>query len=235
MSRPLIGISAWRRTLATSLGTGHHHTIAADNTTALEACGAAVVVLPTQSPEAAEAAVSRLDGVVISGGGDVDPATYGHENSRSSETDPGRDRWEMALIAAARRASRPVFGICRGIQIVNVAFGGTLDQHVWGTDHHPHLIVSEAGEIVGADHTVELRNPSRLHDAFGRDTIVVNSYHHQAVDTVGDGLIVTATSPDGVVEAVESDDGLVTAVQWHPELLDSDHHGALYRAALSIT
>ncbi len=233
MRPPIVGISSWTRTLTTSLGEGRHHCLAGEHVDVLADLGGASTILPVQPPGNAPAVVERLDAVLISGGADFDPAGYGHENTRSKDIDVARDRWEVALVGAARDASIPVFGICRGLQVINVALGGTLRQHVWGSEPHPELEIAD-GVIQGADHWVSLTEGTRIAAAFDAPRVLVNSYHHQAVGELGDGMVVSAKADDDVVEAVESDDGLMMAVQWHPELLKPDRYRSLFRAALPL-
>jgi putative glutamine amidotransferase len=148
------------------------------------------------------AVMERADALVLTGGNDVDPARYGAvPDERTSSLEPERDAFEIALLAAARERGRPVLAICRGLQLVNVADGGTLRGHL---EEHAHT----------RTHDVDLAPGSVLHDLYGA-TARVNSLHHQGVDRVADGLAVTARAPDGLIEGLECD-GLV-AVQWHPE------------------
>ncbi|WP_424448540.1 gamma-glutamyl-gamma-aminobutyrate hydrolase family protein [Microbacterium arborescens] len=179
--------------------------------------GVAVLLPPQPSPEAAAAAVlNGLDGLVLTGGLDVQPELYGAE--RHPLTDPARpdrDDWELALLRGARRRGIPVFGICRGLQLINVAAGGTLHQHLpdaLGTDRF------RIGGGVFADNVVLVDDDTRLAGLVGAGELSVKSYHHQGVDRVGEGLVVTARTDDGLVQAFEApgDDYLV-AVQWHPE------------------
>ncbi len=161
--------------------------------------------------------VARLDGVVMTGGADVDPALYGEDASADlGETEPERDEWEGALFRAARARHLPVLAICRGLQLVNVLHGGTLVQHVTLRDGrgHPQWEVDGRRTTHGLSVVAGTRAASVLGD-LGR----VNSLHHQTVDRVGAGLVVSAYADDGVVEGVETADGEVLAVQWHPELL----------------
>jgi putative glutamine amidotransferase len=182
------------------------------------ASGAAAVLLPPQaSPErAAEVVLDGLDGLILTGGLDVQPELYGAE--RHPATDPARpdrDAWEMALLRGALVRGIPVFGICRGLQLINVAYGGTLHQHL------PEALGTERYKIGGgvfAHNTVQVADGTRLAGLVGAGDLPVHSYHHQGVDRVGEGLVVTARTDDGLVQAVElpGDDYLV-AVQWHPE------------------
>lgn len=155
-----------------------------------------------------EAVADRMDGLVLTGGTDVDPARYGAPTCATTPPlDPARDAVELALLAAALERDVPVLAICRGLQLVNVARGGTLHAHL--ADHHPasgrHDVAIERGSVLG-----------ELHGA----TAVVNSLHHQSVDRLGADLVVTAQAPDGVVEGVELPGTRLLGVQWHPEQLD---------------
>ncbi len=185
---------------------------------AVTASGGAAVLLPPQPrPDAAaEAVLGGLDGLILTGGLDVQPELYGADRDpRTDPARPDRDAWELALLRGARERGIPVFGICRGLQLINVAFGGTLHQHlpeVLGTERY------RLGGGVFAPNTVSVDPGTRLAGLVGEGDLVVHSYHHQGVDRVGEGLVVTATSDDGLVQAFElpGEDYLV-AVQWHPE------------------
>ena len=159
-----------------------------------------------------------LDGVVIAGGQDVDPRLYGSTpGPRSTVLDPERDAFECELVRACLRHSRPVLGICRGIQLVNVALGGTLrgDLDVGTGQSHAFLGYPAAHR----SHTVDLTEGSVLAGLLG-PRVAVNSYHHQCVEHLGAGLTATAHASDGVVEGIESVGIDLIGVQWHPEMLD---------------
>ncbi|WP_328441487.1 gamma-glutamyl-gamma-aminobutyrate hydrolase family protein [Streptomyces sp. NBC_00444] len=176
----------------------------------VQAAGGLAVMLPPDEPSLAAAAVARLDGLVIAGGPDVEPVRYGAE--RDARTGPPartRDAWELALIEAALEARVPLLGICRGMQLLNVALGGTLVQHL---DGH--------AEVVGVfgRHSVK-PVPGTLYAGVVPEETAVPTYHHQAVDRLGAGLVVSAYAGDGTVEAVELPaGGWVLGVQWHPEM-----------------
>jgi putative glutamine amidotransferase len=183
---------------------------------AVVAAGGVPVLLPPV-PEAVEAVLPRLDGLVLSGGPDIEPGRYGAAPLASTaEPRVDRDAAELGLAEAATAAGLPVLGICRGLQLLNVARGGTLHQHlpdVVGTDDH-----APAPGVYG-HHPVTITGGSRLAETLGRSQTEVPSYHHQAIDTLGAGLTVTAVAPDGVVEAVEDPSlPFCVAVQWHPEV-----------------
>lgn len=217
---PLIGISCWERDYDTSIADGErHHMLSSTYTTALVAAGATPVLLPSVDPDHAAAVVDRMDGILISGGGDINPARYGAENVSSSEIDPMRDEWELALVEATQAASKPLLGICRGVQLLNVAFGGTLEQHVWNSEVHPDLWNDDRTSLRLGTHDVTLTG--MLREIYGKDRRRVNSYHHQSVDRVGEGLVVVAVADDGRPEGLESPgEWPALAVQWHPERLD---------------
>jgi len=161
--------------------------------------------------------VSRLDGLVMSGGADVEPHHYGHEpHELLGAVEPERDEWEFALYAAARERGLPILAICRGFQLVNVAHGGTLRQHVELHEGAGHPQWDVDGRKT--THSVSCRNSSLTAQVVG-GSLEVNSLHHQTLDTLGQGLVVGATASDGVVESFYTSDASVLAVQWHPELL----------------
>jgi putative glutamine amidotransferase len=193
--------------------------------TAVQGAGLVPLVIPaTLDPAAAGAALEPMSGLVLTGGEDVEPERYGAvPHPKLGETDPVRDALEVALIAEASRRGLPVLGICRGIQILNVALGGTLYQD---------LPSERPGPIDHADserrHTLQLAPDSSLARVLGVTETSVNSRHHQAIRDVAQGLRASAWAPDGVVEAVEGTDASrwTLAVQWHPE---DDGDGALFR------
>lgn len=178
--------------------------------------GVAVLLPPQPAPDAAAAVLDGLDGLILTGGLDVQPELYGAE--RHPLTDPARpdrDEWEIELFRGAEERRMPVLAICRGLQVVNVARGGTLHQHL------PDALGTERYRIGGgvfATNEVRIEGGSRLAGLVGDGTLDVHSYHHQGVDRLGDGLVATATTDDGLVQAIESDgDGYLVGVQWHPE------------------
>lgn len=155
--------------------------------------------------------IEHLDGLILTGGADVDPARYGAENE-ASEFQTIRDDIEFELLDAALGADLPVLGICRGLQVLNVHAGGTLHQDV---PTHARFDIDPAERVHSA--TIE---PGSLLGAIYGDDVMINSLHHQTVDVVGSGLRVVARGDDGSVEALEMDRRAVIAVQWHPEMLN---------------
>ncbi|MFG2605310.1 gamma-glutamyl-gamma-aminobutyrate hydrolase family protein [Streptomyces sp. NPDC048514] len=210
--RPLIGVSTY---LETGARWGVWELAAALLPAAypgmVQRAGGLAAMLPPDAAEHAPAAVARLDGLVIAGGPDVDPARYGAERSpRCGPPAPERDAWELALIDAALAAGVPLLGVCRGMQMLNVAFGGSLVQHL---DGH-----AEAVGVFGG-HPVK-PVPGTLYAGIVPEELTVPTYHHQAVERLGEGLLPSAYAADGTVEAVElpPDRGWVLGVQWHPEM-----------------
>lgn len=160
------------------------------------------------------AVVERLDGLLLTGGADIDPARYGHQPETDEfPPEPVRDELELALFDAAVTRRLPVLGICRGLQLINVHAGGTLHQDV-----PPHALFDVAPETEA--HPVTFEPSSTLGRLYG-ERRMVNSLHHQTVDEVGDGLVVTARAEDGTVEGLEHQDTPVVSVQWHPEMMTS--------------
>ena len=178
---------------------------------AVEAAGAEPVELPPGTP-----ALPEVDGLLLPGGWDVDPAFYGEKKApKVGPIDRELDETELRLFNQAREQEIPVLGICRGQQVINVALGGSLVQHL--EDHD----VRTLGRRHLA-HTIEVDPSSELGRAAGEHKIRVNSLHHQAIRRLAPGLHQTAKGEDGTVEGVESDDGLIVAVQCHPEELTTD-------------
>ena len=181
------------------------------------AAGGAVVALPPQPPTqgAVERVLDSIDGLILTGGKDVDAALYGEPAHPENDAPrPDRDAWEIALVLAAIERDLPVLGICRGLQVLNVALGGTLIQHL------PDRLGSSRysrGDGTFADNPVLTEPGSAVAGMLGAN-LTVKSYHHQAIDRLAPGLTVSARGDDGVIQAVEID-GLTfgVAVQWHPE------------------
>ena len=173
----------------------------------------------------AAADLSQLDGLILTGGLDVDPARYGEErHPKVRHVDPRRDEFELTVLQRALDADIPVLAICRGHQLLNVAFGGTLLQHIEGDGHRAH----KEGDMPSRWHVVHLEPEGRLAAIHGVGEMEVNSRHHQAVlpAMLAADLRPLAYSPDGIVEAFESTrHSWVLGVQWHPERLEPEHPG----------
>lgn len=186
---------------------------------ALEAAGALPVVIPPLDLNAIESLLDRFDGICLSGGPDLDPETYGAEpHPDLGPVEPDLDRFELAIAGAADRRGVPLFAICRGTQALNIVRGGTLHQHIPERAGDIGHRQTEAGDV--ATHDVSIAPDSRLAEILGTTELDVNSFHHQAIDRVGDGLVVTAKAPDGEVEAVEDPSrDFLLGVQWHAETM----------------
>jgi putative glutamine amidotransferase len=177
--------------------------------------GQEAVLLPTEL-SAAEAAsrLDRFNGLLLMGGGDVDPARYGE--GRQPEivgVNAVRDAFEIALVETAVEKGIPTLAICRGMQVFNVAFGGSLRQHL----DDGGLVRHREGDSGYVTHRVRIESPSKLAAAIGVDVVKPASSHHQALARLGEGLRPVAWADDDLVEAVEADDGWIVGVQWHPE------------------
>jgi putative glutamine amidotransferase len=221
MGRPVIGICTALERARWGMWDQQAVLLSRSYVEAVQRAGALVVMLPPDellltSPEEA---LDLLDGLVMAGGADIDPASYGaRPHPETLDTVPERDRFEIALVRAAIERELPVLGICRGMQLINVAYGGTLLQHLperFG--HHEHLRVP--GTFDGADHDVELVEGSLAARAAGETHHATKSHHHQGVDRLGKGLQISGSSTmDGLPEAIEMPDRrFVLGVQWHPE------------------
>lgn len=191
---------------------------------ALRRAGARPMLLPAPDPDDAADVLAGVDGLVLAGGGDVAPERYGADDHPSMYgIDPDRDALEIGLAGAAARLGVPTLAVCRGFQVVNVAFGGTLHQHlpdVEGMGGHGSPVGGES-----ARHDVKAAGGSRLEAVCGSVVRDCVSHHHQGVDRVGDGLRPVGWTDDGLVEALEldgDDGGFYLAVQWHPEMTAGD-------------
>jgi putative glutamine amidotransferase len=188
-----------------------------DYVTSIEQAGGRVRILEVS--ESPRALVNVLDGVLLTGGGDVDPVLYGQDRHDTvSDAEPGRDEFELDLARRALADDLPLLGICRGAQVLNVAAGGSLVQDIPSAlpGSAAHQIATPADALA---HPVTVTPGSALAAALaGRTECAVNSRHHQSVARAGTGLIVSAVAPDGVIEALEAPDAtFCLAVQWHPE------------------
>ena len=214
---PLIGISCGRSTTgAVNLSSAY--------TDAIARAGGIPVVLPIiDNPALAENLLGKLDGIVFSGGPDLDPAEYGEEIlNETVSIDAVRDRSDLLFARAALASGKPVLAICRGDQLMNVVLGGTLYQDI-------PTQVDTLIKHSGFDHRIGVEKGSVLYELFGQDSLTVKSSHHQAVKDPAPGIRITAHSPDGIVEAYEFEN--VLAVQFHPErmVLKDDSWLALFK------
>lgn len=185
---------------------------------AVQSAGALCVLLPPDPAPEAAALLDRIDALVLAGGADIDPGAYGAVASEhTSGTDPRRDRFEIALTRSALERGLPLLGVCRGMHLLNIALGGTLVQHL--PDALGGSLIHKPAQGKFGRHEVALEPGSLAAAALGAERIDVHSHHHQGVDRIGDGLIVTGRSgPDGICEAIERPGGeFALGVLWHPE------------------
>jgi putative glutamine amidotransferase len=221
MSAPRIAVSGVVRTWDGAQRTGAN---AAYLTSVVASGGVPLLLSPLIGAAMAARALDAADGLLLTGGEDMDPEWYGARPSPLTHP-PSRDRdlFELALFAAARQRAIPILGICRGIQVINVAMGGTLYQDLpserpGAVDHNPPTARTDRS------HQVRILAGSRVASALGRDRIAVNSFHHQAVRDLAPGLLATGWTEDGLIEAVETAEGepWLLAVQWHPEEMHAE-------------
>lgn len=217
MGRPVIGLTTYLEPIRWAIYDGSAAYLPEQYFSVIEEAGAGVVLLPPQPADGADAVVAGIDGLVVTGGSDVDPARYGAErHPRTQPARPERDAWEIALLESAIASATPFLAICRGVQVLNVLRGGTLIQHlpdVVGDDRY-----SSGGEVFNLNEAAVDASSLLSRIVPGAASIDVRSHHHQALDRIGDGLRVTARSADGIVQAVELDGAAFgLGVQWHPE------------------
>ncbi|MGN6030586.1 MAG: gamma-glutamyl-gamma-aminobutyrate hydrolase family protein [Thermomicrobiales bacterium] len=237
--KPVIGITATPSDDVFDHGTFRRYALSDTYVKAVRAAGGVPLVLPAGETDL-QAILDIVDGLIFSGGSDLDPALYGdtevHETTYG--IDPERDSFELALMKLACEQDKPFLGICRGIQTMNVALGGTLVQDVptavgGDVEHRQHAIGKSTTDV---SHVVEVADGSILADIMGATKVEANSYHHQAVGTPAPGVEVIATSADGVIESIVAPDRhFALGVQWHPEMLAAtrEEHLALFRALVA--
>ena len=238
--KPLIGLTPTPEIEVMDHGTFRRHTLSDHYSRAIIQAGGIPVMLPSNYP-APKDMLDRLDGVVITGGGDIDPARYGQErNELTAGIDEERDAFEFAIFEAAMEMDLPVLGICRGCQLFNVALGGTLYQDM--DTVHPDA-VEHRQQKLGIHHedrfqTVTLTgNDHPLATLHSDSTMEVNSFHHQGLDRIASDLVPMATTADGLVEAVYHPGMRYgVAVQWHPELMahNFDDQAAIFRQFVEV-
>jgi putative glutamine amidotransferase len=230
--RPTIGITAYITDLDLGSGPVGVHVAPDDYVEAVWEAGGLPLVLPVIPEEASASLVELVDGLLLTGGGDVDPALYGQDRTEPlMDVDPRRDVIESALVHKSIDRHRPLLAVCRGVQMLNVALGGSLIPDLPSAGWASH---DQNAPSADPHHVVSIDPDSRIGRALGRTTVAVNSFHHQAVKTEAPSLKVVARAPDGLVEAVEFVDSSrwVVGVQWHPEMMVPNHpaQSDLFRA-----
>ena len=191
-----------------------------DYVQAVVTAGGIPFILPVNADkQAVRTQVESMDGLVISGGFDVNPLEYGEEpDEKQGFLCPERDKFDLTVIEAATELHKPILGVCRGIQILNVAFGDTLYQDISLDEGKKHVKHVQSSRPDVAGHMVNVVKGTKLCDILG-ESALTNSFHHQAVKDVAKGFRVAARAKDGIVEAIEKEDGFVIGVQFHPEML----------------
>lgn len=222
MKKPLIGISAGVLVDQGGMFPGYKRDyVNEDYITAVSENGGIPVILPLlDDPADIDRQVAALDGLILSGGHDVDPSSYNHDPlDKLGDTSLRRDAFDLNLIRSAKQRQLPILGICRGTQILNVYHGGTLYQDLSYRDA-PTIRHWQATNSAQVTHAVRIDQHSRLFTILKQATVRVNSFHHQIMATIGEGFHVVATASDNVPEAIEADgDHIMMGVQWHPEML----------------
>jgi putative glutamine amidotransferase len=219
-ARPVLGLTTYLQQAQTGIWDVRASFLPAIYFEGVELAGGISVLLPPQpvNDEVVDRLLDGLDGVIITGGRDVAPERYGQQRHPATDEPVAenrqRDEFEFALVRGALRRRMPLLGICRGAQVLNVALGGTLHQHLPDVIGHSR---HQQGNAVFSTSTVRTVPGTRLAALIGESSDA-QCYHHQAIDRVGEGLVVSARDSDGVIEAVEMQgDSFVLAVQWHPE------------------
>jgi putative glutamine amidotransferase len=228
---PLVGLTTYREQASWGVWSESADLLPATYAAGVHAAGGVALLMPPGAADTAEVALDAVHGLLVAGGPDIDPDRYGApRDAATGAPRPDRDEWELALVRAAIARDLPVLAVCRGMQVLNVALGGELRQHLpdeIGSDLHCPTVG------VHGRHDVTVATGSALHAVVG-DTAEVATYHHQGVDRLGAGLVATAWAADGVVEAVERPgDTWVLGVQWHPEAFAGEPLFAAFVAACS--
>ena len=238
MSRkPVIGITPTPANDVFAHGTFRRYCLSSTYVDAVRAAGGLPVILP-ESETDLQAVLDAVDGLILSGGSDFNPATYGDPDTHETTygIDPERDTFEIELFRLAVKQDKPVLGICRGVQSINVAMGGTLIQDIPSSvpenlEHRQHALGKSQTDV---SHSVTITDEqSPLYAVLGTDQMNVNSFHHQSVKEVAPDLKIAAVADDGVIEALwHPGMSFGLGVQWHPEMLAAQHdeHAALFRA-----
>ena len=217
-TRPRIGVTSGRSGVPVTEGELAAHYVGRAYVRAVVRAGGAPFVLPSVDEDVdvvAETALAGIDGLVLPGGCDLSPSLYGGEPDAALDADPVRDVFELAMLNGAIEREIPVLGICRGMELINVAYGGTLRNGV-SHGHASDIHVHELGLVRVHDVTVHADTLAR--EVFGSEEVEATCVHHQAPDVVGDGLVASVLAADGGIEGLESPGQQVFGVIWHPEL-----------------
>lgn len=228
--RPIIGVTTSRRTLDHRPDRDPVYMLFVAYSTMVRAAGGIPIALVPGAEDEVPELLDRIDGLLLAGGGDVEPLRYeGGDHDTVYGVDPDRDAFEIALVRAAHQRRMPTLCVCRGMQIMNVALGGTLIVDI--ASEGPGLIEHRRIDVsaMTRQHSVSIEAGSSTAIALGAEDLEVNSLHHQAIRDLAPGLIVTGRAPDGIIEAVapEDESWAMWAVQWHPEGLGPEEPTSL--------
>lgn len=213
--KPIIGITS-------SLKDDRLLTLSLDNTDSVTKVGGVPVIFPNLlDAEQVERVANQIDGLLVTGGGDIDPTLFGEEpHPNLGSITPARDQFEIAIIRKLMEQDKPILAICRGCQIVNIAAGGDMFQDIYAQHDQQLLQHSQRAPRSHGSHFVDVKEGSRLHQMTESNRFKVNSYHHQAVRHVAQGFQTCATASDGIIEAFESTQHtFILGIQWHPECM----------------
>jgi putative glutamine amidotransferase len=226
--KPLIGIAAHQALVPLGELETRHEVVAVPYVKSVRKAGGIPILLPVVEPDEAADLLARVDGLVLTGGADVDPANYGAaRHELTVDIDPERDARDIAIARAAVARAMPTLAICRGSQVLNVALGGTLVQHI-----DSHFDVERYNEPV---HDVSVDPESALAKWIGLTELGVNTLHHQANATVSGDVKIVAQAPDGTIEGIEVDGLPIVGVQWHPEMMrHRAEHLALFESVVRL-
>lgn len=212
--KPIIGIT-------TDIGKENRHVLNHNYVKAVIQAGGLPVILPVGIEEDVKQLSKTLDGLLLTGGGDIDPTLFDEEpHKHLGDVSPKRDSIEIELAKEMLSLNKPVLGICRGLQVLNIALGGNMFQDIYSQNTSTLLQHVQKAPRIHQSHFVQVKEGSLLQSIAESDQIKVNSFHHQAVKDVPNPLIISGTASDGIIEAIESEDhAFVLGVQWHPEAL----------------
>lgn len=220
MQRPLIGITTGIQISSEGLFSGNERAfVSMDYVRAVLAAGGTPVLLPSiEDLPAIRSHVAKMDGILLSGGYDLDPQYFGEEpEPKLGPVITERDEYELEVMKVVREQEKPLLGICRGVQVMNVACGGTLYQDI--SEINGVIKHYQDSKKFVPGHTTEIVPGTKLYAILGETTIKTNSFHHQAVKDVAPGFVVSACAKDGIIEAIEAPEAYMLGVQWHPEMM----------------
>ena len=219
--KPVIGIT-------TDIENESKYVLNHNNVQAVLRAGGLPVILPIGIEQDVQQLSTMLDGLLLTGGGDIDPMLFGEEpHKHLGDVSPSRDLIEMTLVQEMLKKNKPILGVCRGLQIINIALGGNMYQDIYSQRDVPLLQHTQKAHRFHQSHFVQVKEGSLLESITKSEQIKVNSYHHQAVKDVPLPLIISGVASDGIIEAIESTEhAFVLGVQWHPEALADNRETA---------